>query len=293
MAGKPRFSVCEFTTMPSSFEEDLLTYRQAGAQGIGIVEAKLPEGRDDEVREQLRESGLQATLCIPATQSILPLPQIKRDSDPEVRVASIAESLRRFAELGAETVVVVTGPQGEYDLAEARRIVVDSLRALATVGAEAGIGVSLEPIHTSMGADWTLITTIPETVDLLDEVDEPTLEILFDTWHLWDTPGVLDDIAKYADRFAGVHVNDWREPPRSWADRLPPGEGVMDLPAMFGALEAAGYDGWYDLEIFSDDGTFGTTHHDSLWRLDPLELVVRGREGFLRAWRAGVAGVDA
>lgn len=293
MSREPRFSVCEFTTMPSSFEEDLATYREAGIQGIGIVEAKLPVGRDDDVRQQLRESGLQATICIPATQSILPLPQIKRDANPNVRVASIAESLRRFAGLGAETVVVVTGPQGEYGPGEARRIVVDGLRTLARVGAEAGIGVSLEPIHSSMGADWTLITTISETVDLLDEVDVPSLEILFDTWHLWDTPGVLDDIAKYADRFAGVHVNDWREPTRSWADRLPPGEGVMDLPAIFGALEAAGYDGWYDLEIFSDDGTFGTAHDGSLWRLEPLKLVTRGRNGFLHAWRAGALRADA
>jgi sugar phosphate isomerase/epimerase len=143
-----------------------------------------------------------------------------------------------------------------------------------------------------MGAEWSLLTTIPETVDLLDEVSEPHLKILFDTWHLWDTPGVLEDIRRYADRFAGVHVNDWREPTRSWADRLPPGEGVMDLPAIFGALEAAGYDGWYDLEIFSDDGTFGTAHADSLWALDPLELVERGRDGFLRTWQAGVARLE-
>jgi sugar phosphate isomerase/epimerase len=293
MTREPKFSVCEFTTMPSSFEEDLATYRAAGVQGIGIVEAKLPADRDDEVNDLLRESRMQATICIPATQSILPLPQIKRDSDPDVRVASIAESLRRFAGLGAETVVVVTGPQGTYDATEARRIVVDGLRRLARIGAEAGVGVSLEPIHSSMGADWTLITTIPETVNLLDEVGAPNLEILFDTWHLWDTSDVLDEIARYAHRFAGVHVNDWREPTRSWADRLPPGEGAMDLPAMFGALEAAGYDGWYDLEIFSDNGTFGTVHDDSLWTLDPLELVSRGREGFLRAWRAGAAMVDA
>jgi sugar phosphate isomerase/epimerase len=113
--------------------------------------------------------------------------------------------------------------------------------------------------------------------------------MLFDTWHLWDTPSVLEDIRRYTSRFAGVHVNDWREPTRSWADRLPPGEGVMDLPTIFGALDAAGYDGWYDLEIFSDDGTFGSAHADSLWELDPLELVERGRDGFLRAWQAGVA----
>ena len=295
MAHEPKFSVCEFTTMPSSFEEDLETYRQAGAQGIGIVEAKLqvPDGDDEAVRAKLRASGLQPTLCIPLTQSILPLIQIKRDSDPNVRIASMCESISRFAALGAVTVVVVTGPQGDFTEAEARRIIVDGLRRLARAGAEAGVGVSLEPIHTSMGAEWTTITTIPETVDLLDEVGEPNLGILFDTWHLWDTPTVLDDIARHADRFAGVHVNDWRVPTRSWADRLPPGEGVMDLPAIFGALEKAGFAGWYDLEIFSDDGTFGNDYEESLWKLAPLELVQRGRDGFLRAWRAGVTRAES
>ena len=84
-----------------------------------------------------------------------------------------------------------------------------------------------------------------------------------------------------------VHVNDWREPTRSWADRLPPGEGVMDLPAIFGALEAASYDGWYDLEIL-DDGTFGTAHADSLWALDPWNWS-SGDETGSCAWQAGVA----
>jgi sugar phosphate isomerase/epimerase len=63
-----------------------------------------------------------------------------------------------------------------------------------------------------------------------------------------------------------------------------PGDGVIDLPALFGALEAGGYDGWYDLEIFSDNGTFGDDYEDSIWKQDPVEVVRRGREGFERAW---------
>ena len=50
----------------------------------------------------------------------------------------------------------------------------------------------------------------------------------------------------------------------------------MDLPAIIGALEAGGFDGWYDMEIFS-----GEQYPDSLLKLDPVELVRRGREGFL------------
>jgi sugar phosphate isomerase/epimerase len=55
----------------------------------------------------------------------------------------------------------------------------------------------------------------------------------------------------------------------------------MDLPAILGALESGGFDGWYDMEVFSSE-----TYPDSLLRLPPEELVRRGREGFLRAWEA-------
>ncbi len=41
------------------------------------------------------------------------------------------------------------------------------------------------------------------------------------------------------------------------------------MPRILRALDEAGWDGLYDIEIFSDDGTFGTAYDDSLWRLAP------------------------
>ena len=140
--------------------------------------------------------------------------------------------------------------------------------------------VALEPIHASARDDFTMVDNLPDTVDLLEEVGEP-MGILFDTWHLWDTPDVLDHIRAHAHRFPAVHVNDWRDPTRGWDDRALPGEGIMDLPAIFGALEAGGFDGWYELEIFSTE-----TYPDSLLKLDPAELVRRGKAGFMQAWEA-------
>src|SRR5262249_1746308 len=83
----------------------------------------------------------------------------------------------------------------------------------------------------------------------------PTLQ--FAAWHLWNTETVLEDIEREAPRFVGVHVADWGEPTRGWADRVLPGEGVAALPTILSALDSAGWDGFYDLEIFSDNGTFG------------------------------------
>ena len=85
-----------------------------------------------------------------------------------------------------------------------------------------------------------------------------------------------------------MHIADWREPTRGWADRVLPGAGVADLPAIVGALDAAGWDGYYDLEIFSDNGTFGNAWPDSLWDVPTEELARRGRAAFERMWEARI-----
>jgi sugar phosphate isomerase/epimerase len=53
---------------------------------------------------------------------------------------------------------------------------------------------------------------------------------------------------------------------------------------VFRTLEAGGYDGWYEVEIFSDNGAFGEVFHDSLWDVDPHELARRARESVERVW---------
>jgi sugar phosphate isomerase/epimerase len=95
---------------------------------------------------------------------------------------------------------------------------------------------------------------------------------------------VLEEIPRNASRLAGVHVNDWREPTRGWADRVLPGDGAADLPAILGVLEDVGWEGFYDLEIFSDNGAFGSAYPDSLWDVDAAELARRGRDAFIHCW---------
>ncbi|MFL6018630.1 MAG: hypothetical protein ACJ74V_13965, partial [Gaiellaceae bacterium] len=90
-----RLSICEFTTLTASFEEDLAAYRSAGVEGIGVCEIKLGEG----AAERLQESGLRATHCIPAVPSILPLPLMEGPHEPEERVEALCASVRRLAEL--------------------------------------------------------------------------------------------------------------------------------------------------------------------------------------------------
>jgi sugar phosphate isomerase/epimerase len=280
----PRFAVAEYTTPELSFAEDLTLYASLRVEGIGIDERKLTKGARD--LERFRESGLAASSYFPATPSVLPLPRWPGPDEPAARVEAICRGIDRLAPFEPRCCVCITGPGGAYRANDARERVVSGLKEVARAAADAGMTLAIEAIHASIAVDWTFVTTIPDMVELLNEIDEPNTAMAFDVWHLWDTPNLLPQVREFAPRFCSVHLDDWREPTRSWCDRALPGSGVADLPGIFGALDEGGFDGWVELEIFSDDGSFGSDFPDSLWRLDPAELVRTGRESFQSLWQA-------
>ncbi len=284
---EPKLSVSEITTFHQTFEQDLATYVEAGAEGVGVWEFKLPEGPDAASVAKLRDSGLKATTCIPGTLSIYPVP-FPGPADPKERTEGLCAAIRRFAPFEPEVILCLTGHPGDADPAEARRVVVDGLRQAAKVAGEYGMALGIEPLHRKVYGHWSMIGTIPQTIDLMDEIDEPNVKLLYDLYHLWDTDGVLEDTVRHGSRICtSVHICDWRDPTRNDFDRALPGDGIMDLPAIFGALEAGGVVGWVDLEIFSDDGSFtDMDFEDSLWKQDPVDVCRRGKAGFLEAWGA-------
>jgi sugar phosphate isomerase/epimerase len=253
-------------------------YAAAGADGIGIWELKLED--DDAALEVLDMWDLGRASAVPSIPSILPLPLMEGPEDPRERIDAICTSVHRLAKFEPSGIVCLTGPGDD------RETVVEGLRTIGGEAQRAGVRIGLEPINRIGGEDWTMISSLREAVELLDEADHPALGIQFDTWHLWNAPNVLDEIAQHADRFVGVHVADWRDPTRKWADRVLPGMGIADLPRLLGALEAAGWNGFYDVEIFSDNGAFGDAWPDSLWDV-PLERMARwAKEWFERTWEA-------
>jgi sugar phosphate isomerase/epimerase len=285
---KPKFSVSEITTFHQSFEEDLASYAEAGVEGIGVWEFKLPAGDDAESVAKLKDSGLKATTMIPGTLSIYPVPFPGPD-DPAERTAELCNAIRRFAPFEPEVVLVLTGhPGADADPVEARRVIVDGFRQAARVAGEHGLTLGLEPLHREVYGTWVTVYSIPETISLIDEIGEPNVKVLYDVYHLHDTENVLADTVRHGSRISpSVHICDWRDPTRNDFDRVLPGDGIIDLPGIFGALEAGGVCGWVDLEIFSDDGSFtDLDFEDSVWKQDPSEVIARAKAGFEAAWAA-------
>jgi sugar phosphate isomerase/epimerase len=278
----PRFSISQVTTLASTFANDVRAYSAAGVDGIGVWELKLSVGGDAEALELFEASGLGSAAAVPAVPSILPLPLMEGPEDPEARIDAICASLHRLAAFRPSSVVCLTGPGDD------RETVVAGLRTIGDEAERAGVRIGLEPVNRVGGENWTMITSLPEAVELLVDADHPALGIQFDSWHLWNTPGLLEDVDRYHERFVGVHISDWRDPTRSWADRVLPGEGLADLPAVLGALDRVGWDGFYDLEIFSDNGAFGNAWPDSHWDRPADEVARAGKSAFERAWGARV-----
>lgn len=227
--------------------------------------------------ERFARSGLGAASAVPEIPSIHPLPLLPGPADPRERVDAILQSLERLEPFGPTGIVCLTGPGDRATV----------VRGLQEIGAEAerrGLRIALEPFQKEGIENWSIVNTLGDAAGLIDEVGSPALGIQFDTWHLWNTPDLQDEIVEHADRFVAVHVNDWRDPTRGWADRVLPGDGLADVPAILGALERAGWNGYYDLEIFSDNGAFGASYDDSLWNVPAHELAHRARESFMRCW---------
>ena len=256
-----RLSVSQITTVTQSFADDLDAYRAAGAEGIGIWEMKLA----DDSLERFRASGLGAATAVPEVPSILPLPLMEGPSDPAERVDAIRGAIRRLAPFEPECVLFLTGPGDD------RAAIVDGIRAIADEGRAQGVRVALEPIQREFLHFWSIVGSLGEAAALVDEAG-PDVGLMYDSWHLWREP--VEEIQRHRDRIRGVHLADWREPTRNTNDRVLPGDGVVDFGPI---LEALRWDGFYDLEIFSDAELPG-----SLWQEEPRELAKRGVEALRR-----------
>jgi sugar phosphate isomerase/epimerase len=289
MTSRPKYAICELAFPDTTLAEDIEIALKSGATGLSVDEAKMSDRDPQEVAAELKRAGLQAAACIPAVMSFLPGPAIRGSDDVDERVEAICEGIRRLAVLEPTSILCLTGPRGSFTPAEARRLALEAMGPVAAAAAEVGVPLSFETFRRVEPQNYSIVFGLEEAIDFLEEAGQPLVPLCYDIWHVWDSsPRILELTRQHAKRINVVHLNDYREPTRSWTDRVLPGDGVVDIPAIISALRQGGFDGWYDLEVFSDDGRYGNDYPDSVWKLPWLEQAHRGYEGLQKAWDASV-----
>ncbi len=253
-----------------------------GIRGISPWRDKLAELGVREAARRIRAAGLTVTgLC---RGGMFPA------ADATGRRAAIDDNRRAIddaAELGAQCLVLVVGgmPTGSKDLAGAREQVRDGIATVLPHARDAGVPLAIEPLHPMYAADRACVNTLAQALDLCDALDPggagvhpraavdrgawapaAALGVALDVYHVWWDPDLDAQVARAgASRLHAFHVCDWLVPTRDLLeDRGMMGDGVIDLRRIRGLVEAAGYRGSHECEIFSSR---------DWWRRDPDEVL--------------------
>jgi sugar phosphate isomerase/epimerase len=207
----------------------------------------------DEAARIVREEGLQVTgLC---RGGFFPA------SDAAGRRAAIDDNRRAVEEaaaLRADCLVLVVGglPAGSRDIAGARAMVVEGIAAVLPDAVAAGVPLAIEPLHPMYAADRACVNTLAQALDICDVLDPQktgALGVALDVYHCWWDPELVAHALRAGPaRLMAHHICDWLVPTRDMlTDRGMMGDGVIDLPAIRRMVEAAGFSGPQEVEIFS------------------------------------------
>ncbi|WP_319243429.1 sugar phosphate isomerase/epimerase family protein [uncultured Propionivibrio sp.] len=183
--------------------------------------------------------------------------------------AALADNRRAIDEarqLDAPCLVLVVGSlpgalSGKplyHDIARARSEVRDGIAASLDYARRVGMPLAIEPLHPMQAAERACINTLEQALDLCDELDPDRtgmLGVAADLYHIWWDPKLGEQIARAgADRLLAYHVCDWLTPTRDLLnDRGMMGDGIVELKKIRAWMEDAGYAGFSEVEIFSED----------------------------------------
>ncbi|MDQ2949400.1 MAG: sugar phosphate isomerase/epimerase [Acidobacteriota bacterium] len=275
-----RFGVSEFTTMPWSFDEDVAHYARLGVDAIEVVEDKLDVALLGEQFAAIASGGMTVSAIQPSVRTFLASRMVPSPGEPEERVARLKGSIERLARhVPGAPFITNTGAHPGGDMAEAMRVTEQSLRALAPVAAAHGVLLALEPLNPTSVNIESAIWTVDQALSIIEATGRDEVGLCLDYWNVWQNDDVEKAIARAGDRIFTVQASDWRYP-RSFADRLVPGDGIIPLGRLLRATHDAGFAGPYVVEIFSNDVT------DSLYAIDLDEVIARSEIGLLAAWQS-------
>ncbi|MEU9989600.1 sugar phosphate isomerase/epimerase family protein [Streptomyces sp. NPDC048045] len=227
--------------------------RELGVPGVGLW------------REPVRSYGLEATAKL-VRGAGLTVTTLCRGGfftaiDPEARASALADNRRAIEEaaaLGTDTLVLVSGglPPGSRDLRGARERIVDALAELGPYAERHGVRLAVEALHPMYASDRCVVSTLAQALDIAERFPARQVGVTVDTYHVWWDDAAPEQIARAGagGRIHAFQLADWTTPlPEGvLSGRGQLGDGAIDMREWKGHVDAAGYTGPVEVELFND-----------------------------------------
>jgi sugar phosphate isomerase/epimerase len=243
-----RLSFNQMTADPWSLEQAVRSCSRGGIPYIGVWRHKL-NGDAAKASAMIRSEGLRVSSLCRGGWFSAPTAEERRK-----RVADNRLAIEEAALLGAPVLVIVSGPANGQTLNDARATVLDGLLEVLPDAEKAGVILGIEPLHPMYAAERSVVVTLKQANDIVEHLASSAAQVVVDAFHVWWDPDVMHQIERARGKIAGFHVSDWPVPlPGILMGRAMMGDGVIELRQLRQAVDATGYDGPIEVEIFNND----------------------------------------
>ncbi|MEU9329829.1 sugar phosphate isomerase/epimerase family protein [Streptomyces canus] len=272
MTDLSRFSINQMTVKQLSLPELVDACRESGIGNVGLWREPVQTYGVEATAKLVRDAGLTVTtLCRGGFFTAI---------DPDERAAALDDNRRAVDEaamLGTDTLVLVSGglPAGSKDLHGARERIADALSVLGPYAEEHGVKLAIEPLHPMYASDRCVVSTLTQALDLAERFPAQQVGVTVDTYHIWWDDNAPAQIARAGSggRIHTFQLADWTTPlPEGVLNgRGQIGDGSIDMREWQRYVEAAGYTGAIEVELFND----------ALWARDGREVLAETAERFV------------
>ncbi len=256
-----RLCIHTITTKPWGFEKALEEYVAHGVQGISVWQNVVAELGVNKVGDLLAASPIEVVSYVrggffPATT------ETKRNQAIDDNKKLIEEA----AAIHAPLLVLVCGADPGQSLEDSRNQIQDGIEALIPTAMEMDVRLAIEPLHPMYADTRSAINTLAQANTMAESIQSGFVGIAVDVYHLWWDQLLEQEIKRCGenDNLFAYHICDWKVHPEDMLnDRGLMGEGCIDLKKIRGWVEKAGFNGFHEVEIFSN----------KYWQMDQLEFL--------------------
>jgi sugar phosphate isomerase/epimerase len=263
-----RLCIHTITTRPWNIEESAKRFSAAGVKGITVWRDALAGRNIRQTGEMLRDQGLTiVSLC---RGGFFPSTNVTKR---KLAIDDNRRAIEEAHELKTSKIVLVCGADPTQPLPDSRKQIRDGIVALVPEAIAAGVTLAIEPLHPMYADSRSAINTLVQANDMAEEINSEAVGVALDVYHLWWDPTLENEIKRCGEHgnLTAFHICDWKVPTTDMLnDRGLMGEGCIPVKKIRSWVEATGFTGFNEVEIFSNN----------YWQQDQAEFLSRVIEAY-------------